>query len=115
MPRQYSVLLNKKLSREQERKVNKGITLEDGPVKAELTYVHGQNMGKSTGSWYLITVFEGRNRLVRRIFEAMDFKVLRLTRMGFGELTLPPHLKAGEYRQLSGDEISYLKRAVDLN
>jgi 23S rRNA pseudouridine2605 synthase len=114
MPRKYSVLLNGKLTREQEREIAKGIQLEDGAVRCELTYVHGQNLGKSTGSWYLITVFEGRNRLVRRIFEKLEYKVLRLARIGFGELSLPTTLKSGEYRQMSPAEISYLKQAVDL-
>ncbi len=115
LPRQYSVLINGKLSKEQERKLTRGgFQLKDGAVKCELTYVHGENLGKSAGSWYLITVFEGRNRLVRRIFEAMEFKVLRLARIGFGKLTLPPDLKPGAYRQLSPDEIAYLKEAVEL-
>ena len=114
LPRQYSVLINGKLAAEQERAIRKGLKLNDGSVTCKLRYVHGQNLGKSTGSWYLITVFEGRNRLVRRIFEAMDFKVLRLTRIGFGNLTLPSTLKPGSYRQLTGEEISYLKETVDL-
>lgn len=114
VPRRYSVLINGKLSREQERKINKGIELADGPVSCELTYAHSQNLGNSAGSWYLLTVREGRNRVVRRIFEAMDFKVLRLTRIGFGELTLPTTLKPGEYRQLTPAEIKYLKQSVDL-
>jgi 23S rRNA pseudouridine2605 synthase len=114
LPRQYSVLINGKLTTEQERKLAKGFKLKDGPVKCQLSYVYGQNLGKSAGSWYMITVYEGRNRLVRRIFEAMDFKVLRLTRMAFGNLTLPNTLKPGTYRQLTPDEIAYLKSAVEL-
>lgn len=115
LPRIYQVMINKRLSEDEERALKKGIELEDGPVKkVELRYLDAQATGKSSGQWYIITVYEGRNRLVRRIFEHFGRKVKRLIRSGFGDLKLDLDLKAGDYRQLTTKEIKYLKKQVDL-
>ena len=66
-------------------------------------------MSVGSGAWYLVTVHEGRNRLVRRIFEHLDLRVLRLIRNSFGELKLPADLKPGAYRQLDAREMNILK------
>jgi|LakMenEpi03Aug12_release.lakeMendotaPanAssembly.Ray.scaffolds.fasta_scaffold132798_3 23S rRNA pseudouridine2605 synthase len=114
VPREYQVLLDGRLTREQELEIRKGVELEDGPVKnVKITFVHGANMGVSTGAWYIITVHEGRNRLVRRLFEHFNRRVVRLIRVAFGEIRLPADLPAGEYRQLTTDEVVKLKKATD--
>jgi 23S rRNA pseudouridine2605 synthase len=115
VPREYQVLLDGRLTREQEQEIRKGVELEDGPVKnVKITFVHGANMGVSTGAWYVITVHEGRNRLVRRLFEHFNRRVVRLIRVAFGEIRLPADLPAGEYRQLTTDEVGKLKKATDV-
>jgi 23S rRNA pseudouridine2605 synthase len=114
VPRQYQVLLSERLTKEEEQEIKKGILLEDGPVKdVKITFVHGTNMGVSTGSWYLVTVHEGRNRLVRRLFEHFNKRVVRLIRIGFGEIRLPSDLPAGEYRQLTADEVLTLRKSTE--
>ena len=45
--------------------------------RAELRFAHGKNLGASRGSWYALTVHEGRNRLVRRLFEHFGHRVVR--------------------------------------
>lgn len=115
IPRHYHVMTAGRLSEAQEREMQAGIKLEDGMTEpCEVRYAHGKNMGASKGSWYVVTVREGRNRLVRRLFEHFGMKVVRLIRVGFGDLTLPEDLKPGEYLQLSSDQIMALKRATDL-
>ena len=115
VPREYQVLLDGRLTREQELEIRKGVELEDGPVKnVKITFVHGSNMGVSTGAWYMITVHEGRNRLVRRLFEHFNRRVVRLIRVAFGDIRLPADLPAGEYRQLTTDEVVKLKKATDV-
>ena len=85
------------------------VELEDGPSEFEVVRL------KSTlGHWYRISVWEGRNRLVRRIVESLGTEVLRLLRTHFGELELPRDLAPGQYRQLTSKEIQYLKRSVGL-
>lgn len=114
MPRLYHVLSDKALTAEQERQLTKGIQLEDGPVKGvKIQRLGGHTQGKS-GFWYLVTVFEGRNRLVRRLFEHFDLEVKRLVRTGFGDLVLPDSLKPGEYIQLAASDIQALKKATQL-
>lgn len=114
VPREYQVLLNSRLTKEEEQQIKKGVTLEDGPVKdVQIAYVHGANMGVSTGSWYMVTVHEGRNRLVRRLFEHFGKRVIRLIRIGFGEIRLPGDLPAGEYRQLTNQEVLTLRKSTE--
>lgn len=114
VPRHYIALVNGKLEKDAMRDLAKGIKLEDGMVKAKIYHAEGRNLGASKGTSYHITVFEGRNRLVRRIFEHFDLKVLRLVRYGFGDLRLDDNLAPGDYRQLKSDEIKYLKDTCDL-
>jgi 23S rRNA pseudouridine2605 synthase len=114
VPREYQVLLDGRLTREQEQEVRRGVELEDGAVKdVKITFVHGANMGVSTGAWYVITVHEGRNRLVRRLFEHFNRRVVRLIRVAFGDIRLPADLPAGEYRQLTAEEVVKLRQATD--
>ncbi len=116
VPRLYHVLITGRLTEDEEQAIQRGIDLEDGrTLPTELRYAHGKNLGASRGSWYMVTVSEGRNRLVRRLFEHFGHRVVRLIRTGFGELRLSEDLKPGDYRQLSSDEIIMLKRATSLS
>ncbi|MEZ4742517.1 MAG: pseudouridine synthase [Bdellovibrionota bacterium] len=115
VPRHYHALISGKLSHDAEKAIRKGVELEDGlTLPADIIYAHGKNLGKSKGSWYFITVYEGRNRLVRRLFESFGHKVIRLIRTGFGDIKLPEELQPGDYRQLSAEEIKLLKKAAKL-
>ena len=109
VPRHYMVLINGKLDASQIRNLKSGVPLEDGIAKCTISQPQGVNLGKSKGSWYFVTVSEGRNRLVRRIFEHYNHKVVRLVRYGFGNLRLENSLKPGDYRQLNSQEIRSLK------
>lgn len=113
VPRTYLALSSKKLSDEDEKAMRKGPELEDGPVKKiELQYLNTKKLGKTTGYWYQITVYEGRNRLVRRLFQHFGAKVVRLVRTRFGDLELDEDLKPGYYRQLTTKEITMLKSGI---
>ncbi len=114
IPRSYYVLVKGKLSDAQLETLKGGIELEDGPVKkVDVVYAHGKNLGRSRGSWYIVTVYEGRNRLIRRIFESLGHDVVRLIRYGMGPLRLPEDLKPGEYLQLSAKQLKQLRDAVN--
>ncbi len=115
VPRTYQVLATRRLTPEEEGIVRQGVPLEDGVTQpATLEFLQTKELGMSRGGWYLMNVFEGRNRLVRRIFDHFDAKVVRLIRMAYGEIYLPDDLKPGEYRQLTSAQIKYLKQQVDL-
>ena len=115
VPRFYRVQVRGRLSeKDEERVAKREISFEDGPCpKIVLSFLENKNLN-SKNSWYDVTVYEGRNRLVRRLFEALDFEVKRLVRYGFGPMRLPENLATGEYCELKPAEITALKKLVGL-
>lgn len=80
--------------------LKKGVRLDDGPARA----VHARRIKDNpNNSWLEIVVTEGRQRMVRRMCEAVGHPVLRLKRVAIGDLHLGK-LKVGEYRELTGQE-----------
>ncbi|WNQ09327.1 pseudouridine synthase [Paenibacillus aurantius] len=91
-------------------RLQKGIMLEDGmTAPAEVDY-HDVNPEKNE-SVITITIYEGRNRQVRRMFEAIHFPVIKLKRIKFGPLLLSG-LPRGKFRPLTTEEIEELKKAA---
>ncbi|MFB5266003.1 pseudouridine synthase [Paenibacillus enshidis] len=87
-------------------KLRKGVQLEDGmTAPAEVEYKDVDPDGKE--SVISITIYEGRNRQVRRMFEAISHPVIRLKRIAFGDLLLQ-NLKRGLTRPLTKDEVNRL-------
>ncbi|MFB3081655.1 MAG: pseudouridine synthase, partial [Nitrosomonadaceae bacterium] len=64
--------------------------------------------GKGSNHWYRVTLKEGRNREVRRMFEAIGLTVSRLMRVRFGSIKLPPRLKRGKWMELNKKEVECL-------
>jgi len=105
----YAVFLNDLYTPDITEKLLNGIHLEDGLARAVKVRKGGkEQLGKSQGQWVEITVTEGRNRLVRRMFEALGYKVLRLVRTAIGDVLLPSELKPGEVREALPVERKYL-------
>lgn len=106
--REYAVRIRGTLNDSQFESVCQGVYLEDGPASFEA--IEPMNPGTSN-SWYRVTLKEGRNREVRRIFEAIDVTVSRLIRIRYGSVNLD-RLKRGGYRLLSPAEIGALRKEV---
>ena len=90
--------------------LRKGVQLEDGmtlPAKAAFRKKTLKN------SWITVTLYEGRNRQVKRMCAAIDHQVLKLKRIRFGSLYLD-NLPQGRFRKLTGDEVRSLYRLVNL-
>ncbi|MFQ9503411.1 MAG: pseudouridine synthase [Alistipes indistinctus] len=99
----YQVSLDKPLSEEDMQRIADGIELEDGMIYAdEVSYVSDSR--KEIG----IEIHSGRNRIVRRIFEALGYSVQKLDRVYFAGLT-KKGLKRGAWRFLTPREVSMLK------
>ena len=114
VPRKYYVLIAEPLTPMKASKIRNGIELEDGlTLPAELKEVENLPV-KRTEAWYEITVREGRNRLVRRLFEAVGSPVNRLIRFGFGDIRLDSDLPPGEGRRLTTEEILHLRKVTQL-
>ncbi len=103
--REYAARIFGALSPEKATQLRAGITLDDGEARFESLEDEG---GEGTNHWYRVVVKEGRNRLVRRMFEAVGFTVSRLMRVRFGILKLPPRLKRGQVGELEPDEVRRL-------
>ena len=66
--------------------------------------------GTGSNHWYHVIVKEGRNRLVRRLWEALGFSVSRLIRIRFGPVYLPAGLRRGKFTELTEEEVSELAK-----
>lgn len=110
MEREYAVRIVGELTPEQITRLTTGIELEDGLAKFEQLLDEG---GTGTNHWYRIMLKEGRNREVRRMFEALGLTVSRLIRVRFGPVNLPPRLKRGMWIELMNTEIERLLKLVN--
>lgn len=89
-----------------------GVTLEDGPARFESIRV-GDDAHRAN-RWFEVTVRQGRNRVVRRLWDSQGVTVSRLMRTGFGPVVLPSGVKAGGWRELPRAEVRALAASVDL-
>ncbi len=103
--REYAARIFGTLSAEQAGQLREGVSLPDGEARFNLLEDEG---GEGANHWYRVVVSEGRNRLVRRMFEAIGYTVSRLMRVRFGTLRLPPRLKRGQFSELEPDEVRRL-------
>ena len=107
--REYAVRIIGRLTPEQANVLTTGVELEDGPAKFE--YLSDQG-GEGSNHWYRVILKEGRNREVRRMFEAVGLTVSRLMRVRFGPINLPPRLKRGKSLELDETEARRLLELV---
>lgn len=112
LAREYAVRVRGQPSREDIERLLKGVELEDGTGRFAEVHAEG---GQGSNRWYRVAVAEGRNRIVRRLWEAVGCQVSRLMRVRFGPVSLPSHLARGRYAELSGSALADLYRAVDLD
>jgi len=107
----YKVTVEGEVSEATLRRLRNGVYLEDGfsePAKASLIGRHGDQTDLR------ITVTSGKKRLVRRMIEAVDCRVVHLIRTGFGVIELG-NLKIGRYRRLEPEEVEAMKKLTGLD
>ena len=109
--REYAVRTVGQLSTEGRERLAAGIELDDGIAKFKSLEDAG---GEGLNHWYRVVLQEGRNREVRRMFEAVNLAVSRLLRTRYGPVTLPRDLARGRIRPLRGVELTALLTAVGL-
>ena len=106
----YKVTVEGEVSESTLERLRSGVYLEEelsGPAKANVIGRHGHQ------TTLRITVTSGKKRLVRRMMEAVNCKVVHLIRTGFGVLELG-NLKIGHYRRLEPDEVEAMKKLTGL-
>ncbi len=110
LEREYAVRVLGALSNEEKQKLLEGVNLDDGP--AQFGTIEEAGGGDGANCWYRVTIAEGRNREVRRMFEAVGHAVSRLIRIRYGAFMLPRGLKPGAYVELDERDIQALTRVL---
>ena len=99
----YHVHLDKNLTAADMKQIAEGITLEDGDIKADAISYASETDRKQVG----IEIHSGKNRIVRRIFESLGYRVCKLDRVMFAGLT-KKGIKRGDWRFLTEQEVAML-------
>jgi len=110
LEREYAVRVLGALSNEEKKRLLEGVTLDDGVAQFSSLEAGG---GEGVNCWYKVTLSEGRNREVRRMFEAVGHAVSRLIRIRYGAVVLPRGLKRGAFVELDEQDIWALTSAAD--
>lgn len=111
LEREYAVRVLGEVPQMTQDMLLQGVELEDGPARFDALEAHG---GDGANQWFHAVVTEGRNRLVRRLWDAVGVTVSRLIRVRYGPVVLGHGLKSGTVRDLEGREVAALYAAVDL-
>ncbi len=103
--REYAVRVLGEVSDAVIAKLKEGVELEDGKAKFDDIRFYA---GEGANKWYYVTVKEGRNRLVRRLWESQNITVSRLMRVRYGPVVLPERLKSHSFYELDAKELELL-------
>ena len=103
--REYAVRILGSVSEATLEKLKEGVELEDGKAKFNEIHFFG---GEGANKWYNVIVSEGRNRLVRRLWESQEVVVSRVMRVRYGPVVLPERLKTCTYYELTEKELDLL-------
>ncbi|ATD06664.1 23S rRNA pseudouridine(2605) synthase RluB [Pseudoalteromonas piscicida] len=109
--REYSARVFGEVTNQTLRTLTKGVELEDGPAKfLKIKPLGGEGLNK----WFNVTLTEGRNREVRRLWQSQDVEVSRLIRIRYGKLELNKRLPQGGWEELKLEDVNYLRKSVSM-
>ena len=109
--REYAVRVMGEVKREHVVNMVEGVMLEDGPARFTDVQEFG---GEGINTWFHVVILEGRNREVRRLWESQGLTVSRLKRVRYGNIFLDKRAKAGEWTEMTQDEIDELSTLAGL-
>jgi len=108
--REYAVRVLGPLRPQERTQLLSGVKLEDGTARFDRLAPTGAAEGANR--WYRVVLREGRNREVRRLFEAVGHAVSRLRRVRYGPISLPPDLRPGRWRELEPEVIATIVKTA---
>ena len=109
--REYSVRVFGQVDDAMLARLRKGVQLEDGPANfKEIKFAGGVGINQ----WYDVTLMEGRNREVRRLWESQGIQVSRLIRIRYGNIKLMKGLPRGGWEEMDLENVNYLRELVGL-
>jgi 23S rRNA pseudouridine2605 synthase len=108
--REYAVRVLGALSPGERARLLQGVPLPDGTGRFERLEPSGAAEGANR--WYRVVLREGRNREVRRLFEAVGRKVSRLLRVRYGPIELPRELRPGRWAELGPEDVARIVKAA---
>lgn len=111
LEREYLARVKGELNRAELAQLRQGILLDGIPARFER--IEGHRQGAGANRWYRVVLQEGRNREVRRLFEALGHRVSRLWRVRYGPVELPRDLAPGKWRELPAKAVNGLFRQGD--
>ena len=111
LEREYAARVRGEVTPDKLDALTTGIELADGVARFDRIIDSG---GQGTNHWYHVILHEGKNREVRRLWEAVDIEVSRLVRVRYHDFQLPKWLKPGNYRLLDDEVVKRLFKQLQL-
>jgi len=109
--RDYVCRIHGEVSDDVLQTLRSGVALEDGPARFDGV----ERIGASDShAWFSVSLHEGRNREVRRMWEALGFQVSRLKRVRYGQVELPRELRRGQFEEMGPEKAQALRTSVGL-
>ncbi|QTH64206.1 23S rRNA pseudouridine(2605) synthase RluB [Psychrosphaera ytuae] len=113
--REYSVRVFGEVTNETLQNITQGVELEDGLAKFDRVKAERNMSDEGKNKWYSVSLREGRNREVRRLWASQDVTVSRLVRVRYADIKLDRRLIQGGWKELGLDDVNALRKKVGLD